>query len=72
MTDGPDRVTDTPGRTALVLSVTVPLIAPVVELTVCAFAGKMAIAKSAAAIANRLTTTTTTSYDFYPAINLEM
>src|SRR5262245_11831610 len=31
-------VTVTPGRTALVLSVTLPLIAPVVELVVCAVA----------------------------------
>jgi len=34
----PDNVIVTPGSTAFVLSVTVPLIAPVVELTVCAAA----------------------------------
>ena len=32
----PVRVTVTPGRTAFELSVTLPSIAPVVELTVCA------------------------------------
>ena len=36
ITDGPDRLTVTPERTALVLSVTVPLTAPVVAVTVCA------------------------------------
>src|SRR5207247_6295141 len=34
--DGLAMVTVTPGSTALVLSVTLPLIAPVVELVVCA------------------------------------
>src|SRR5262245_9813297 len=37
MTAGPDNVTVTPGRTAFVVSVTVPLMAPVVVLTVCAY-----------------------------------
>src|SRR6185503_16559393 len=37
--DGPESVTVTPGSTDLVLSVTVPLIAPVVEVTVWAIAG---------------------------------
>src|SRR5262249_1911549 len=36
MTAGPDSVTVTPGKTALVASVTVPLMAPAVVLTVCA------------------------------------
>src|SRR5439155_23201748 len=36
MSAGPDSVTVTPGSTDLVLSVTVPLIAPVVEVTVWA------------------------------------
>src|SRR3954468_4345180 len=44
----PDKVTVTPGSTAFVLSVTVPLIAPVVELTVCAVA---AVARASTTIA---------------------
>src|SRR2546427_5154878 len=36
MSAGPASVTVTPGRIALVASVTVPLIAPVVDVTVCA------------------------------------
>ena len=36
--DGPDRLTVTPGTTAFVLSVTMPLTAPVVAVTVCAAA----------------------------------
>ena len=35
---GPDRVTVTPGTTVFVLSVTTPLMAPVVAVTVCASA----------------------------------
>src|SRR5436190_21986659 len=35
MSAGPDSVTFTPGSTAFVPSATVPLIAPVVEVTVC-------------------------------------
>jgi hypothetical protein len=38
ISDGPESVTVTPGSTDLVLSVTVPLIAPVVEVTVWAAA----------------------------------
>ena len=36
--DGPDRLTVTPGTMAFVLSVTTPLTAPVVAVTVCASA----------------------------------
>jgi hypothetical protein len=59
ITDGPDNVTDAPGRTAFVLSFTVPLMAPVVELTVCAPADTTAIDMSTATTADRLTTVTT-------------
>ena len=40
ISDGPDRVTVTPGIPARVLSVTIPLTAPVVAVTVCAFAAE--------------------------------
>ena len=38
--DGPDRLTATPGTTAFVLSVTTPFTAPVVAVMVCAEAGR--------------------------------
>jgi hypothetical protein len=37
--EGPESLTVTPGTTARVLSVTLPLMAPVVAVTVCAAAG---------------------------------
>jgi hypothetical protein len=59
-------VTVTPGSTAFVLSVTVPLMAPVVELTVCAY--DETGAKVTATTARVLRTVTATSYDFFRSI----
>ena len=44
ISDGPDRLTVTPGTTAPVLSVTMPLTAPVVPVTACASANTLAVA----------------------------
>src|SRR5438034_4823657 len=61
MSAGPDSVTVTPGSTDLVLSVTVPLMAPVVEVTAWAEAARVNAASDSRTITTPVTRVITRS-----------